>query len=203
MTRRDFLRGSLAATLLPGLQSAPQAPPDSTRRGDPLYDPSVVQERALTTAADNDPVVQAVERRLKCTCGCNLDIYICRTTDFTCSYSPVLHREVVALLAAGASPDAVVAAFVDKYGESTLMAPPPQGFNLAGYLLPGVLVTAVGLLLAWVIARRSRRPEGQLAAVTPGRLEEALPTDRLPDLPPIPNPGADERLRKALQEVED
>ena len=32
--------------------------------GDPLFRPDVVQERAVATAADNDPVVKGVERRL-------------------------------------------------------------------------------------------------------------------------------------------
>lgn len=191
MTRRDLLRRSLGAGLAPLLPVSPQQ--DSTRpgRADPLYDPSMVQERAATTAADNDPVVTALERLLKCTCGCNLDIYTCRTTDFTCSYSPALHREVVALLGAGSNSDAVVAAFVDRYGESILMAPPPRGFNLAGYLVPGLVVAAVGLLLALVLVRRGRR-------LAPADLPAAAGNLRAP-----PNPVEEERLRRALAEVED
>src|SRR5439155_9368740 len=117
-------------------QQDPQSVPGKrdSASGDRLYDPSMVQERAAATAADNDAVIKALEHRLKCNCGCNLDIYTCRTTDFTCTYSPALHREVLALRRAGKSPDEVVAAFVAKYGEQILMAPKPEGFNLAGYL---------------------------------------------------------------------
>lgn len=191
MTRRDLLRRSLVAGLAPLLRISSQQ--DSTRpgRADPLYDPSMVQERAATTAADNDPVVKGLEQRLKCTCGCNLDIYTCRTTDFTCTYSPALHREVVALLGAGSSSDAVVAAFVDRYGESILMAPPPQGFNLAGYLVPGLVVAVVGLLLALVLVRRGRRLAPATAPADAGNLQVH------------PNPVEEERLRRALAEVED
>jgi hypothetical protein len=34
------------------------------------------------------------------------------------------------------------------------MAPPPRGFNLAGYLVPGVLILMLGAVLAWVLLRR-------------------------------------------------
>jgi len=184
-----------AAALAPRASIGQQKPgperpsPPSPPAGDQLYDPSIVQERSVVSAADNDPAIKALEHRLKCTCGCNLDIYSCRTTDFTCTYSPALHREVMDLVAGGKPADAVVAAFVAKYGESILMAPKPQGFNLAGYLVPGALVLLAGALLAAVLVRR-----GRLAQPTPS---------------PAAGPGTgegpaeDERLRRALAEIED
>ena len=53
--------------------------------------------RAPTELGRQRRRIQAIEQRLACTCGCTLDIFTCRTTDFTCTYSPELHREVVAL----------------------------------------------------------------------------------------------------------
>jgi cytochrome c-type biogenesis protein CcmH/NrfF len=190
VTRRELLRrallGGAAAWVGHGRLLGQDAQrPDSSDR---LYDPSMVQQRAATTAADNDAAIKTLEHRLKCTCGCNLDVYTCRTTDFTCTYSPALHREVVALRQEGKAPDAVVAAFVAKYGEQILMAPKPEGFNLAAYLLPGALVLGAGGLLAAVLLRRSRR--AALAVVHP-----------------LPESGAtaadDERLRRALADIED
>jgi cytochrome c-type biogenesis protein CcmH len=190
VTRRELLRTTLVtggALLLrgrsglgPGVSRA-----DSSDR---LYDPSMVQQRAVATSADNDAALKSIEQRLKCTCGCNLDIYTCRTTDFTCTYSPALHREVLALRQEGKSADAVIAAFVTKYGEQVLMAPKPEGFNLAGYLLPGSLVAGAGALLTVVLLRRGRRAAQQ---VTP------------PAAPAVPLAVEDERLRRALAEVED
>jgi cytochrome c-type biogenesis protein CcmH/NrfF len=197
MTRRELLRHAAVGALLPAVKLAQQNPPPVPGRrdsasGDRLYDPSMVQERAVATAADNDAVIKTLEHRLKCTCGCNLDIYTCRTTDFTCTYSPALHREVLELRQAGKSPDEVVAAFVAKYGEQILMAPKPVGFNLAGYLVPGTLVVLAGVVLAAVLLRRSRRAR-------PASSEPlTAPSPTLPG-----NPGADERLRQALAEVED
>jgi cytochrome c-type biogenesis protein CcmH len=170
-----------------GAQAAQRPDSDSS---DPLFRPDRVQERAVATAADNDPVVRDLEHRLKCTCGCNLDIYTCRTTDFTCTYSPALHQEVLSLRAEGKQPDQVVAAFVAKYGEQILMAPKPEGFNLAGYLVPGVAVLTAGALLVLVIRKRGRRiAEASAAAPTAGT-QPVKPEDA-------------ERLRRALQDVED
>ncbi|HEV8612936.1 MAG TPA: cytochrome c-type biogenesis protein CcmH [Gemmatimonadales bacterium] len=195
MTRRELFRRAAAVALVPALlprradsqagQKSPQEPP----AGDRLYDPSMVQQRPEATALDNDPVIKSLEHRLKCTCGCNLDVYTCRTTDFTCTYSPALHREVLSLRREGKSPDEVVAAFVAEYGEQILMAPKPEGFNLAGYLLPGAVVVVVGALLAAVLVRRGRRQTQPAAAIVAA---------------PVPgNPTDDERLRQALAEVED
>ncbi len=182
MNRRRFLGfGS------PGAQGGQSG---TARQADPLYDPSVVQEHAPVTALDNDPRIKALEHRLKCTCGCNLDIYTCRTTDFTCTYSPALHQEVLALTSEGRSDDQIVDAFIAKYGESILMAPRPVGFNLAGYLVPGILITLAALALVWILARRSRRVAAAQVS---------------PMLPPIPavSGADDDRLRRALDEVED
>jgi cytochrome c-type biogenesis protein CcmH len=172
--------------------TAGQTPaPDSTS-ADPLYRPDLVQQRAAATASDNDPVVKDLEHRLKCTCGCNLDIYTCRTTDFTCTYSPALHRELLELRAAGKEPDQVVTAFVGKYGEQILMAPPPRGFNLAGYLVPGAAVALAGSVLALVLVRRGRRMAAiaEAGPVGAGTSGHTSPEDR-------------ERLQRALSRVQD
>ncbi len=188
MNRRSFLRlGSGPSG--PAGQSGQPGPSGPAQQADPLYDPSVVQEHAPVTALDNDAGIKALEHRLKCTCGCNLDIYTCRTTDFTCTYSPALHQEVLALRRAGRNDEQIVDAFVAKYGESILMAPKPVGFNLAGYLVPSIVIALVALALAWVLVRRSRRmatPDAASAARSPA----AGSVDH-------------DRLRRALADVED
>ncbi len=77
---------------------------------------------------ENAAEIQAIETRLACNCGCTLDVFTCRTTDFSCTYSPKLHREVLALKAKGLTAQQVLDAFVAKYGEKALMAPKPKGF---------------------------------------------------------------------------
>jgi cytochrome c-type biogenesis protein CcmH len=112
--------------------------------------------RSRVTQYENDPFVVGVEEKLRCTCGCNLSVYTCRTTDFTCTTSPAMHQRVVELVEQKKSAQEILDAFVAQYGESVLMAPPREGFNLLGYVVPGILITLVGGGLAWVIARKTR-----------------------------------------------
>ena len=97
------------------------------------------------------------------------------------------------LRAAGKSPEEVIAAFVEKHGEQILMAPKPEGFNLAGYLVPGIAIAAVGAAITAVIMRR--RSVGSSDGLTvdgPAVPRSDGPTDA--DL---------DRLQKALTEVAD
>jgi cytochrome c-type biogenesis protein CcmH len=108
------------------------------------------------TALDTDSTIQAIEKRLKCTCGCNLDIYTCRTTDFTCAVSPAMHAEVVSLYESGLSGQEIVDDFVRRHGVVILMAPPKRGFNLAGYFVPTAAILAAGAVLMVVLRRWTR-----------------------------------------------
>jgi cytochrome c-type biogenesis protein CcmH len=160
-----------------------------------LRDPSAVgRSRAPTDPRENDAEVQAIEQRLACNCGCTLDVFTCRTTDFSCTYSPKLHREVLALRDEGQTAQEILDAFVAKYGEKALMAPKPRGvLNLTGYLLPGALIAAAGAGLLLFIGRRKAAVAMATAAPTP------------PPSSPTVAASADEmkRLNRALAEIED
>jgi cytochrome c-type biogenesis protein CcmH/NrfF len=122
-----------------------------------LWDPSRAgRPLPPVTARDNTDAIQAIEKRLRCTCGCQLDVYTCRTTDFTCTTSPAMHQQVLALETAGKSGQEIVDAFVAENGVSILMAPPRHGFNLAGYFLPGALILAAAVVLVLVLRRWTR-----------------------------------------------
>src|SRR5881392_687688 len=108
------------------------------------------------TTADNDAVIRAIEKQLHCTCGCNLDVYTCRTTDFTCTVSPAMHEQVVDLAAQGMTGPQIIDQFVREHGVAILMAPPKRGFNLAGYFVPSVLIVAAGLVLTLLLRRWAR-----------------------------------------------
>ncbi len=207
ITRRRFF-GALGVAVLPVHQAAQQTPSRSGRGNVPqapqgvdslagrgasgtLRDPSVAgRPRRPTNAAENDAEIQRIEQQLACNCGCTLDVFTCRTTDFTCTYSPRLHQEVLALRDEGKTAQQILDTFVARYGEKALMAPKPQGFNLWGYLLPGVVVTGAAVALVAVLRRRET-----LAAAQPG---EGQP------VPPVSaSPEELERLNRALEEVRD
>jgi cytochrome c-type biogenesis protein CcmH len=201
-SRRSFVAGLGAAALLP-LQQA-QGPLAGQGEVGTLRDPMAAgRPRAPTEIADYDERIKAIEHRLACSCGCTLDIFTCRTTDFTCTYSPQLHREVVELDRAGKTAQEILDTFVARYGEKALMAPKPEGFNLWGYLLPGSAILLAGGALAAFI---SRRRVAVAAATGVGDASERsdMPVPP-PDAPPSMNgtPEEMERLRRALAEVED
>jgi cytochrome c-type biogenesis protein CcmH/NrfF len=157
---------------------APAARPDSASPGR-LWAPEMAgRSQVPATARDNDSLVKAIEGQLRCTCGCNLDVYTCRTTDFTCTTSPAMHRVVLARLDSGMTADQVVAAFERQYGEIVLMQPPKRGFNLTAYYMPFVGLLAglvvVGLVIrGWFRARPKTPLEGAAEAAVP----EAAATD--------------------------
>ena len=192
MDRRSFLGSSLGAVTL--WQQEP-APPAATPDADRLRIPEAAGRSRMPVAElDNSEVIKKIENQLRCTCGCNLDIFTCRTTDFTCTYSPALHIEIVGLYQSGLTPEQVIAAFVEKYGEQSLMAPPAEGFNLAGYLVPGLAVLAAGTMLAVVLPRRNR--QAAVALAEGGSAPAAA-------MSPAASPEEMERLKQALNEVAD
>ena len=67
-------------------------------------------------------------------------------------------------LAAGDTPEQVVAYFVDKYGQWILLAPPREGFNILVWAAPFAAL-AVGLVVVAITLRRWRR---RAAAVSAG-----------------------------------
>jgi len=167
-SRREFL-GALGTVFLSVSPTVRQS--DGVQQSDQVYDPSRAgRPREATTAADNDAAIQAIEKRLKCSCGCGLDIYTCRTTDFTCTYSPALHKEVVKLAQQGNSDQQIIDAFVAEYGEAVLMAPPRRGFNLAGYFVPSLAIIIAAVFLVRVLRRWSQEAQG---VVSPAPSPEA------------------------------
>lgn len=108
----------------------------------------------------------ALEHQIRCQCGCTLDVFTCRTTDFSCQVSPAMHRDVMALVSGGYTAPEILDAFVNVYGERALMAPPKVGFNIVGYVLPGIAI-AVGAIILAIVLWRQRRPTARTAGATP------------------------------------
>lgn len=190
-SRREFLRRASFAVapvlLTPTGSQEPlprQTKPAGAVAADTLAFPAG-RAAAPLGPLDNDPGVIALERRLRCSCGCTLDVYTCRTTDFSCSYSPRMHAIVVAKVQQGETPQQIIDWFLaqpeqDFGGSKVLMAPPPSGFNLMGYLVPGLTVAAVGLALAaWIVRRRAGADAPDLAPATATGTPDSAQLDRL------------------------
>jgi len=99
----------------------------------------------------NEEQLNTFERNLACPCPCTLDVFTCRTTDFTCGISPAVHRDLQALVDGGYSGDEIMAALGQTYGDFILMAPRKEGFSLVAWFAPfaavGVGAVAIGAML--------------------------------------------------------
>jgi cytochrome c-type biogenesis protein CcmH len=201
-SRRQFIRMGFAAAAIPlmgppgqsgaALQEAIQDSLAGRGAMGTLRDPTAVgRPQTPTDPRENEAEIQAIEQRLACNCGCTLDVFTCRTTDFSCTYSPALHREVLALRDSGKTAQEILDAFVAKYGEKALMAPKPRGFNLAGYLLPAGLIAAAAAGLVVFIGRR----KAAVSLATAGSSAPIAPVSATPE--------ELDRLQRALADIED
>jgi cytochrome c-type biogenesis protein CcmH/NrfF len=176
-----------------GLRPGGQAPTADSSRGR-LWDPERAGRMQPRVAArSDDSLVKAIESGMRCTCGCNLDVFTCRTTDFTCGTSPAMHRVVLARLDSGMTAAQVVDAFQRQYGEAVMMAPPKRGFNWAAYVMP-----FVGLLIGFVIVGLVIR--GWFRAQPREPLEGAA--EPRPDGSPAPGGGTADEMQRLKQELE-
>jgi cytochrome c-type biogenesis protein CcmH len=105
-----------------------------------------------------------LEHRIHCQCGCTLDVYTCRTTDFSCQVSPAMHRDVVALINGGYNAEEIIDAFVGVYGGRARMAPTKSGFHLLAWLAPGAGVLIGGSVLAMLLRSWGRRSRSHAPA---------------------------------------
>ena len=94
-----------------------------------------------------------LEHQIKCQCGCPLDVFTCRTTDFSCTVSPAMHTDVMGLVAGGYSATEILSAFQKVYGERVLMSPVKSGFNWLGYVTPSIAI-ATGAVVIYSLIRR-------------------------------------------------
>lgn len=119
-----------------------------------------------------------IEQALKCNCGCGLDVHSCQF-QMQCGTSPVWSERIRAELEAGRDVEAIKAGFVAEFGGTVLMAPPAEGFNLVGYLLPSIAIIMAGAMVGLIVRRGSERaghpaPVTELTDDDAARLQAAL-----------------------------
>lgn len=132
-----------------------------------VYRPVTLPPKPNASASMNNAQRDDLEHKIHCQCGCNLDVYTCRTTDFACSVSPAMHADVMGLVSGGHSADEILAAFKAVYGEKVLMAPGKSGFNLVGYTMPFVALGAGAVVISALLKRwKSQTPVGAPLAVS-------------------------------------
>lgn len=124
-----------------------------------LANPPMLQQPADSVAM-LEALTSAVAAQLRCPVCQGLSIEA-SPTELALEMRAVVRDQ----LAAGRTPDEVRAYFVSKYGEWILLQPKPEGFNLAVYALP-VLVLLLGGGTVLLAVRRWTRQGGGEALVS-------------------------------------
>lgn len=140
------------------------------------YDPNAPQSGHFHEGELGEKLM-ILETALKCNCGCGLDLHSCQF-QMQCGTSPGWTQRIRDSLEAGESVDAIQASFVADFGTQVLMLPPPEGFNLLGYFLPGVAILTAGMMIGLVIrggpTREALVPITQVTDEDAARLRAAL-----------------------------
>jgi cytochrome c-type biogenesis protein CcmH/NrfF len=93
----------------------------------------------FTTAdADTAKRFDKLGHQIMCSCGCNELLLECNHVG--CPNSDGMRQELMAGVDRGDSDKTIFAAFVQKYGPTSLAAPPAEGFNIVGWVMPFVVL---------------------------------------------------------------
>jgi cytochrome c-type biogenesis protein CcmH/NrfF len=168
----------LAAVLCAGAASAAPAAAQSTGPSHAGFDPNASMEGHFHEG-DLGEKALVLERNLQCSCGCRLDLHSCQF-QMQCGVSPCWSQRIRDALAQGQSVETVQAGFVSEFGLTVLMAPPAEGFNLVGYLLPAFAILSAGVLVGLIARGGARRatpaPVAHVTDADAERLREAMRT---------------------------
>jgi cytochrome c-type biogenesis protein CcmH len=185
-SRRDFLVragvATAAALVLPRVMRAQETRPQSTQSvaggvemTTDSYRPVRRPPKPNAARSMDDRQIEVLERKLACPCPCTLDVYTCRTTDFTCGISPQVHADIQRLVEGGYSGDEIMEAMIGTYGDFILTSPRKQGFNLLAWFAPITALTLGGVGIAALLRgwRSNARTAAAARASAPVSLGDA------------------------------
>lgn len=111
---------------------------------------------AQTASQLQTDAIRRVGDKLACLCGtCNNTVATCQMIE--CHFSKPAKQRIAALVGQGKSDQEIIDLFVGEYGKRVLAAPPAEGFNLLGWVMPFVAIAA-GLVMIWLFIQRFRKP---------------------------------------------
>lgn len=186
-SRRDFFTGLATGAVALAMDARRSAAQSAAQQRGMIHDSVMVMDSTNLFAMDQGaaqsvqlppkpgakpsmtvPERDELERHIHCQCGCTLDVFTCRTTDFSCQVSPAMHRDVVALVQGGYGAQEILDAFTKTYGEKVLMSPKKSGFNLVAWITPGLALVVAGAAVSLMLRRWGARRTAQPAPVGGG-----------------------------------
>lgn len=138
---------------------------------------AAVTVRAQTTTAELERLASEIDAMLIAPCCFSQQVSVHKSPAADEAKADIRKR-----LAAGETKQQILDAYVAKHGKHVLAEPPAEGFDIALYVTPFVLLVASLGLLA-LIARRITRQTPTLATGQPGSTEmDQRLTDELRDM---------------------
>ncbi len=123
-------------------------------------------------AAADAGAVSQVRKALMCTCDtCTMVLDVCE-----CGTADEMTASIRGMLDDGLSTDAVIQAYVARFGESVLAAPTKEGFNLLAWVVPFALLGIGSVFVSLLIKRWTANDPGDGPA-TDGRRESRSTLD--------------------------
>lgn len=108
--------------------------------------------------------IRALGEKLKCLCGCNYTVGSCNMHD--CHFKAEVDEKIRGDLSAGLSEETIIDKLKKQYGAQILAAPPAEGFNLVGWVMPFIALALGLVVLRFVLARW--RQQRAAPATAPG-----------------------------------
>jgi cytochrome c-type biogenesis protein CcmH len=107
----------------------------------------------LRAAPVDENTVQQIGSQLRCVVCQSLSV-----ADSPSETASQMRGVIRERLAAGQTPEQIIAYFVDKYGQWILLEPPKRGFSLLVWVVPYIGLAGGLVLVGLVLRRWSRRP---------------------------------------------
>jgi cytochrome c-type biogenesis protein CcmH len=114
-----------------------------------------------------DAAYETAARAILCDCGCHPQSVL----ECACSHAEEMREAIRAEAAAGKSAEAIIAGYVARSGESILVVPKAQGFNLLAWLGPGFALLIAIVAMAALLRKWRREPAP--APPAPAPVDEA------------------------------
>ena len=115
--------------------------------------------QTVSTGNQLEKQVRHVGEKLKCFCGqnggsCSYTVGSCNMLN--CHFREEVNAQIRPMVQAGADDNTILAKLKEKYGTMILGAPPAEGFNVLGWIMP-FLAMLVGLVAIRFTVVRWRR----------------------------------------------
>ena len=119
--------------------------------------PAVLALSVSGALGSDKETLKRIEANMKCLCECPKLVQDCGDE---CGHAPQIRAHILQLLANGMTEAQVFAEYEKEYGPRIYGAPKPEGFNLVAWVLPFVVLTGGGVLVAVFLKSRKEPDPG-------------------------------------------